>query len=244
MRSLCTLIFTCLLSCFLFITSALAEDYIIAAAGGYRKPFTALTAAFEQKTGIKIPQVYGHMGQIIAQAYENKDIAFVCGDQTVLEKAKNIHFSQMVKLGEGKLVIAYRKGMAIKDAAMLQDATMKTVAMPDPKSTIYGLAAQQYMERSGLIEAIKPKIITVSSVPQVTSYLVSGDADTGFINITDALGAGDNIGGFIKLDSAYYDRIIISCGVVAQDGKQDDIQAFINFLQSTDAQNILTQYGL
>ena len=70
----------------------------------------------------------------------------------------------------------------------------------------------------------------VQTVPQVSSYLITGEADIGFINLTNALAIEDRIGGYILVDDKEYSDIMISLGVI----KKDDIEAneFLEFLKN------------
>ncbi|WP_444462172.1 molybdate ABC transporter substrate-binding protein [Rhodobacter capsulatus] len=70
------------------------------------------------------------------------------------------------------------------------------VGIPDKKSAIYGKAGRQFPNHAGLAAKVDPKLITVATVPQVTAYLTSGDVDAGFLNIADAIGAKDDLGGW------------------------------------------------
>ena len=62
------------------------------------------------------------------------------------------------------------------------------IALPDAEKAIYGLAATEWMKSRGIHETLQAKLITAATVPQVTSYLVAGEVDAGFINVTDAIG--------------------------------------------------------
>ncbi|UXN04005.1 molybdate ABC transporter substrate-binding protein [Bartonella sp. HY406] len=227
-----------------FGSAALADNAIIASAGGFRKPITELATQFEQQSGLKLDQVYGHMGQIITQASENKDVALACGDESVLKAAKNVEFSKMLPLGDGKLVLAFRKGLKIEDTKDIVAADITKIGVADQKSAIYGMAAREFLQNSKLDKEVDDKILPVASVPQVTSYIVSGDVDAGFINATDALGAGDKIGGFIEVDQKLYTPIKISCAVTKDHAETKVVKEFSSFLETQAAQSILKRYGL
>ncbi|MGB3271639.1 MAG: hypothetical protein WBA66_01915 [Xanthobacteraceae bacterium] len=42
---------------------------------------------------------------------------------------------------------------------------------------------------------------------------LSGEVDAGFVNATDAIGTGNNIGGFVEVDAALYAPVEVVCGV-------------------------------
>lgn len=184
---------------------AAAEEATLAAGAGFRRPLAEVATAFEAQSGHKILQTYGHLGQVIAQARESGQISIVCGDAAVLQSAKGISFAHMARLGLGKLVVAYRKGVTLAKPEDLAGEAFKRIGIPDQANAIYGKAGRQFLDRAQLAKAIDPKLIAVATVPQVTSYISNGEIDAGFVNATDAIGAGDTIGGFVEVPAPLYD---------------------------------------
>ncbi|KQB12193.1 molybdate ABC transporter substrate-binding protein [Rhodobacter capsulatus] len=220
-------------------SASLAEDLVIGAGAGYRRPMAEAVAAWKAQSGDSVGEVYGNMGQVLGQARESGKMAMVCGDKAVLAKAEGLRFERFLPLGTGKLVVAFRKGVSLADPAELAGERIVKVGIPDEKSAIYGKAGRQYLDRSGLAAKVDPKLVAVATVPQVTAYLISGDVDAGFLNITDAIGAGADLGGWVAVDPGLYPPIEISCGVL-----DASAEGFAAFLTTPAAQKILQHYGL
>jgi molybdate transport system substrate-binding protein len=224
-------------------TGVVAEEATLAAGAGFRRPLSEVAAAYEQATGHKILQIYGHMGQVMAQARESGQLALVCGDQALLKGAGGVTFERFTRLGPGKLVVAYRKGITLAKADDIAGESIARIGTPDQANAIYGKAGQQFLERAGLTDKVAPKLVKVGTVPQVTSYVISGEVDAGFVNATDAIGAGANIGGYVEVGQDFYDPVDVSCGAVA--GKPSQAaDGFLAFLATPQARAILTRYGL
>jgi molybdate transport system substrate-binding protein len=223
---------------------ARSDEITLAAGAGFRRPISEIAVAFEKEKGHKIAQIYGHMGQVLAQARDSGKVAIVCGDRSVLDGAKGLTFGGFAKLGLGKLVVAYRKGLTLTQPEDIQKPEFKRVGIPDQANAIYGKAGRQFLERASLAKAIDPKLLAVATVPQVTSYLVSGEIDAGFVNATDAIGAAGNIGGFVEVDQKLYDPVEVSCGIVAASATGPAVADFMTFLNTAAARAILTRYGL
>lgn len=220
-------------------SASLAEDLVIGAGAGYRRPMAEAVAAWEAQSGQSVGEVYGNMGQVLGQARESGKMAMVCGDKAVLAKAEGLHFERFLPMGKGRLVVAFRKGMSLADPAELAGDSVTKIGIPDKKSAIYGKAGRQYLDHAGLAAKVDPKLVTVATVPQVTAYLTTGDVDAGFINITDAIGAKDDLGGWVEVDPSLYQPIDITCGVL--DASAEGLAAF---LATPAAQEILRHYGL
>jgi molybdate transport system substrate-binding protein len=219
-----------------------AEEMTLAAGAGYRRPIAELAAAYEKQSGDKVLQIYGHMGQVLAQARESDRIALVCGDRAMLERAQGVTFGRIARLGLGKLVIAFRKGLALTKAGDIAGPEFKRIAIPDQASAVYGKAGRQFLDRSGLAAAVNSRLIAVATVPQVTSYVASGEVDAGFINATDAIGAAGNLGGYVEVDAKLYDPAEIVCGVRTPTAKA--AEALVQFIGSEQVRAILQRHGL
>lgn len=227
-----------------FPALAFADDIVLAAGAGFRRPIAELATAYEKAKGHKVAQVYGHLGQVLAQARTSGKIKIVCGDRAVLDGAKDISFSKFARLGLGKLVVAYRKGLALQKPEDIVRDDVRRIGIPDQANAIYGKAGRQFLTKTGLAKEIDPKLLAVATVPQVTSYVVSGEVDAGFVNATDAIGAAGNIGGFIEVDQKLYDPVEVSCAIVGPANDVAGVGGFLAFIDTAEARSILTRYGL
>lgn len=235
----------CLALSFGFGRPAAAADALLVAAGaGYKRPITELAEAFAKQSGIRLEQLYGHMGGVLNQAKQSGQVAVIFGDLSFLEKTDIVTFASFLPLGDGRLVVAWPRGTTLQSAAELADARFARIAIPDAKAAIYGIAATEFLQRSGLESALRPRLQMASTVPQVTAYVVSGEIDAGFINLTEALAVRDRIGGYLEIDRALYSPIRIVGGVIKGFETQDAVKKLGAFLLTPEARAILDKYGL
>ncbi|NTW63811.1 MAG: molybdate ABC transporter substrate-binding protein [Chlorobiaceae bacterium] len=227
----------------LFSAALRAETITIASGAGYKRPLMEITSKYEQKTGGHIDAVFGNMQQIISQAQMSGNVSIIFGDKSFFDQSA-ISFANYYPVGQGKLVLAWRKGLHVKRITDISDKRIARVGIPDEKKAIYGRVAAEYLEKSGLSGAVKGKLLVVSTVPQVSAYLVSGEIDAGFINITDAIGIQENIGGYLVADQSRYTPIHIQAGVVKGFEGRAEIREFLQFLQERESIAILHHYGL
>ena len=116
--------------------------------------------------------------------------------------------------------------------------------MPDPEKAIYGKAASQYLEKSGLQKTVAGKLLVVATVPQVTTYLLSGEVDAGFVNRTDVMDLGEAIGGYLEIDPTQYAPIAIGAERLAEAKNPAGARAFAAFLAGDAARALAVKYGL
>jgi molybdate transport system substrate-binding protein len=229
---------------FLCHTSAFAETLTLAAGAGYKRPVTEIIQAYETSGGSKIDQIYGNMGQITMQARASGTIAFIVGEEGFL-RSSGLEFSAFHHIGRGVLVIAYVKGLRLREPEDLLKPKVARVALPDEKHAIYGKAAKEFLHKTGLFNKLEKKLFVVSTVPQVSAYLISGEVEAGFINLTDALYIKDKIGGYLTPDRAAYSPIKLVLGVMkGYEGKASS-NRFVRFLETDPhVKQILRKAGL
>lgn len=223
--------------------SALAENLVVAAGAGYKKLVTDLATAFEKESGIKPELSFGNMGQMTTQAKAGGVIDVIVGEKGFLEGA-GLSFSGIAPIGKGILVVAWPKGKKFAAASDVAKPEVKRVAMPDPEKAIYGKAASQFLEKSGLAKKVADKLLVVATVPQVTTYILSGEVDAGFVNRTDVMGLGDKIGGFLEVDPSQYAPIEIVAGNLAGAPNAATAKKFAAFLASKPAKDIAAAHGM
>jgi len=236
-------LFTLLLMLSLY-GSAFGESLLIAAGAGYKRPVAELAEAYEKKTGNKVEQIYGHMAGVVTQARQSGKVALIFGDLSYLEKVEGLSFSAFLPVGNGKLVVGWPTGKTLKSALDLADPRFARIAIPDPKAAIYGIAAMEFVRSANIEAAVKDRLQIVSTVPQVSAYLITGEIDAGLFNLTEALAIKDKIGGYVDVDQKYYSPIRIVAGVVKGFEDQGAVKALNDFLKTNEARSVLAKYGL
>ncbi|MFT4191298.1 MAG: molybdate ABC transporter substrate-binding protein [Comamonas sp.] len=219
-----------------------ADTVLIAAMGGYRKPVLELVEAFRQETGLQAQAAFGHVKQIETQAPQNPEVTFLIGDKSLLEPTGL--FSRFDRLGMGRLVLVASKGKALAKPDDLKTPAFARIALAHPSRTVFGAAADACLKRLGFADALAPKLLEVESVPQVGSYIASGEVDAGFVNKTEALAIADRSGSSLEMPQSCYEPIEISLGTVKNRLLNDAAKRFLVFLQSDVARNIMTANGL
>jgi len=231
-----------LLLLFAFTTLAQAENLTVASGAGYKRLVTELAAAYEAKSGKKVDLIFGNMGQIVSQAKASGKIQIIIGEHSFLQQA-GLPLDSFTEIGRGTLVVAWPKGKTFSTLSDLAKPDVKRVAMPDPAKAIYGIAGKAALSHAGLTDAMKEKLLVVATVPQVMTYVVTGEVDAGLANLTDVLGLTGKIGGHFIVDHALYPPISIGSGVL-KGTQTPETAAFITFLSSPQGRELARKHGL
>lgn len=216
-----------------------ASEITLAAGAGYKKMTLELLENFSAKN--KIDSTFGNVRQITTQA-QNHDISLLIGDKKFFDGIEGFDTKVYQKIGDGKLVLIYPKEKAIKSIKDLENASVKKIAMPDAKKAIYGRATTQLIKNANL--NISNKMLEVATVPQTASYVISGEVDAGFVNLSEALVIKDKIGGILQIDQSLYNQIEIVALELESCSKKSVCKEFLDYLKSDVAKKIIKKYGL
>ncbi|WP_432738318.1 molybdate ABC transporter substrate-binding protein [Maridesulfovibrio sp. FT414] len=216
---------------------------VIASGAGYRSLVDKLADTYTTQTGNEIERIYGNMARVTAQAKNSGQVDLVLGDKNFLDKsALDCCASQNV--GRGRLVIAYPKGKNFSGVDDLLSAEVKRIALPDTKRAIYGKAAMEFLKNKGVLAKVEPKLLMVATVPQSASYVVAGEVDYAFINLTHARKVADSIGGYVVVDESAYSPITIIVEQMSGSARPEECRSFMDFLKSDTAAKIVASYGM
>ncbi|WP_291325188.1 molybdate ABC transporter substrate-binding protein [Desulfovibrio sp. UCD-KL4C] len=227
----------------LCIPAAAQSKMILASGAGYRSLVDDLADTYTKKTGNQIERIYGNMSRVTAQANVSGAVDMVLGDANFLKKAK-IPFKTTHKIGNGKLVVAFPKGSSFHTKADLLNDKVTRIAIPDTNRAIYGKAALQYFKNTKIYDKIESKLLIVATVPQSASYVVAGEVDYAFINLTHARKIAKSIGGYVLIDQKDYSPINIIIGQMVTSANQKDCEDFLKFLTTEEAAKITAKHGM
>lgn len=223
--------------------AALAETPAVTTGAGYKKMVEQVSALYREHSGKPLTEMYGGaIGPILEQIKAGSGASVVISDKATLQ-ASDVPFATFQPLGEAVLVLAWKKGLDLKSVDDLRDPAIHAVGYPDKKTAIYGKAAFSLLNKSGLYKDIESKLSMLSTVPQVFSYLLTGDLDAGFVNLAVVRQQGDNIGGWLEVKDGY-DPLFLVAGVVKGHENDPDVRALVNFLGTDKARAVYASHGL
>lgn len=124
----------------------------------------------------------------------------------------------------------------------LTDANIRRIAMGEPRSVPAGQYAQQVLEKLGIFNQIKPKLVFANNVRQVLASVESGNADAGLVYATDAK-ISNRVKVVVAADEKFHSPIVYPMGVIKTSRNIPAAKEFLDFLSSNQAKAILRKYG-
>src|SRR5262249_40037574 len=149
--------------------------------------------AFAKATGHKAILSFGSSGQFYTQmAHGAPYEVFLSADAERPAKAEQdglaVPHTRFI-YAVGRLVL-YSKtpGLGDNRGAVLKTDKFAKLAIADPAAAPYGQAAVETMQKLGVYDQLKPKIVQGTSITQTYQFVASGAAELGFVALSQVVG--------------------------------------------------------
>jgi molybdate transport system substrate-binding protein len=238
--------------------AASAQQLTVAAAADLNYALKDVSARFEQQTGNKVALSFGASGNLYAQIQNGApyDLFFSADSKYPgkLAEAGLIDKSSLHPYATGHLVLWLPQSLrgfandraATREhiAAILLRPEVKRIAIANPEHAPYGRAALTALERLGIRDKVKSKLVLGENVSQAAQFAQSGNAQAALISLSLALSPPmKRAGDYWKLPADTYPEIEQVAGIVAASRHKQAAQAFIEFVRSGEGAAILKRYG-
>lgn len=223
-----------------------AAEVKVAVAANFAEPAREIAQRFRQRTGHSATLSVGSSGQHYAQIANGAPFGvLLSADRERPEKAEAEGLAvagSRFTYATGRLVLYSRQaGLVDGRGAVLRTGRFRKLAVADPKTAPYGVAAVETMRSLGLYDALAPKRVQGSSITQAYQFVQTGAAELGFVALSQVAGIK---GGSRWLVPAGLHAPIEQQAVLLRPGAGDvAAQAFLRFLRSPEAKAIIRRYG-
>ncbi len=236
----------CLLLAFAPILNA--AEVRVAVAANFLATLKALVPLYEQQSGDRLLVSAGSSGKLYAQIINGAPYdVLLSADQHYPEKL----IQQGKALAEPRFV--YATGVLVLwsadetplDETRLTEAEVKRIALANPATAPYGATAKQALDKMGLWQALEKKIVRGESVGQAFQFVASGNAQLGFIALSQVLNPRN------RFNRRYYWTVpadfhapLVQEAVLLEYGKKNAAaRRFLEFLNSPAARDVISEYG-
>ena len=228
---------------------AQADEVSVAVAANFTAPMQKIAADFEKATGHKAQLVFGSTGKFYAQIKSGApfQVLLAADDETparLVKEGDGVAGSQFT-YAIGKLVLwSPKPGFVDDKGEVLKSGRFEHLSIANPKLAPYGLAAVETLKALGLADALQPKLVTGESITQAQQFVVSGNAELGFIAFAQIHKDGKLIDGSYWLVPGKYHTPIRQDAVVLDKGKGSAAAvALMGYLKSPAAVAVIRAYG-
>jgi len=125
----------------------------------------------------------------------------------------------------------------------LLDASVEKIAIANPEHAPYGRAAVAALQKAGIYESVKAKLVYGENISQAAQFVQSGNAQAGIVAMSLAVSSAMRDGKRWEIPAEMHPAIEQGA-IVLKDAKNKEVaQAFLEFLKSAAGRAILSKYG-
>ena len=227
-----------------------AEVLTIAVASNFRVPAEQIAASFEQQTGHQVRISSASTGKLYAQINSGApfDVLLAADSKRprLLEEAGvGIRGTRQTYAIGGLVLWSRDPANAGADCRKsLRELGTRRLAIANPKTAPYGIAAREYLTNAGLWTSVSPRLVYGENIAQALHFVATGNASLGLIaasqlrdsrlpEATCTWRVPAELHAPIEQQAIQVDRPV----------SQQAAAAFLDFLQGVAAREIVTRYG-
>ncbi|MEZ5700847.1 MAG: molybdate ABC transporter substrate-binding protein [Burkholderiaceae bacterium] len=145
----------------------------------------------------------------------------------------------------GQLVLwSVQPGQVDDQGNVLRSANLGKVAHANPKTAPYGAAAMQVLDHLGLTGALTSHLVQGESIGQTFGFAKSGNADVGFVAMSQVLSGGKlKEGSMWVIPQTFYSPIKQDAVLLQRGHENAAAKALLTLLQSAEIKELIRSYG-
>ena len=219
----------------------------ISAAASLKEAMADLEAAYTSKN----PEVsfvinYGSSGSLQQQIEQGApcDLFISAGEKqmTALEEEGLLLDGTNKDLVKNSLVLVTSNDSEISSIDSLNSDAVSKIALGEPSSVPAGKYADETLTSLAIKDSLNNKLVFAKDVKEVLAWTASGNADAGFVYLSDAL-SSDGVKIVETISEEYHSPITYPVAIIKDSDDIDAAKAFEDFLFTEEAQEIFEKYG-
>lgn len=228
-----------------------AGQTLVAVAANFAAPMARLAEDFHVATGHTVRLTSGPTGRFFAQISAGGapfEVLLAADDETpqrLLAQGLAVAGSAFT-YAVGELVLwSAQPGLVDPEGAVLaQPQRFNRLALANPKLAPYGAAAMQVLRARGLAQTLAPRLVMGESVAQAYQFVVSGNAELGFVALAQVSGPGRTAGGSMwKVPGGLHAPIRQDAVLLVPGAANPAAHALLDYLKSAPARALIARYG-
>lgn len=226
-----------------------AAEAQVAVAANFAEPIKAIAAELHKTTGHTLKITLGSTGKLYAQIRNGAPFdVLLAADAATPQRLEQDGLAQpgsRFTYANGQLALwSARAGRIDAQGAVLRAADLGKVALAAPKLAPYGAAAVQAMDRLGLADALRPRLVQGESIGQAFNFVATGNADVGFVALSQVMEAGRLKSGSVwVLPPTLYSPIRQDAVLLRRGAQNEAAQALLRLLQSPQTRELIRAHG-
>lgn len=225
--------------------AARAAEVKVAVAANFTDAVKEIGALFEKASGHKAVFSFGPTGGLYNQITQAAPFEiFLAADQSRPAQAIKEGYGvpgTIFTYATGKLVLFSKTDGLKLGEQTLKDGKFAKIAIANPKTAPYGAAAVEVMQKLGVYDALKGKIVEGNNIAQTHQFVDTGNAEVGFVAFSQV---ALKPGGSRWIVPGNMHKTIAQDAVLLKTGADNEAaKAFVAFLKGPEARKVIEKYG-
>lgn len=229
--------------------TALGGEVRVAVAANFNSPMKVLMPLFERETGHTWLLSSGATSKLYAQIKSGAPFdVFLSADVETparLESENAALRGTRFTYARGRLVLwSAQADFVDAQGAVLLGGKFKHLGLAAPKLAPYGAAAVQTLTQLGQMDRLQGRFVQGESIAQAYSFVASGNAELGFVALSQVYESGKIKGGSGWIVPAHLHTPLRQDAVQLERGRGNAAAlAFLDFLKSEKARTVIRSFG-
>lgn len=232
----------------LAMPGAQAEEVRVAVAANFLATLQAIAPLYEQQSGNSLVISGASTGKLYAQIVNGAPYdVLLAADQVYpekLEQAGKVVGGSRFVYARGRLVLwRAQPGPIAQDS--LTAPGIRHIAIANPRTAPYGLAAKQVLESLGLWDSLQDKLVQGESIGQAFQFVASGNAQLGFVALSQVLSPANRFNRryYWLVPQDHYEPLRQGAALLEFGRHNQAARRFLTFLQGEEVRQVMEQFG-
>jgi molybdate transport system substrate-binding protein len=218
----------------------------VAAAADLTKAFEEIGREFEAGGGGKVTFKFGSTGQIAQQLRQGAPFdVFAAANVSFIDDvvaAGACDGATKTLYARGRIVLWSRKGGVAPARSLdeLTDGRFVKIAIANPDHAPYGKAAREALEKAGVWDKVKDRLVFGENIKQTMQFAETGNAEVAIVALSLATGSD---GEYTTIDEALHNPLEQAMAACKGEGDAATARAFVAFVGSEKGRAIMRKYG-
>lgn len=226
-----------------------ADEVLVAVASNFAAPAARLAEDFRAATGHVLRIASGSTGKFQVQIAAGApfEVLLAADDETPARLIAEGHAvpGTAHTYAVGRLVLwSPQPGRVDDRGAVLASPSVGRLAIANPRVAPYGRAAMEVLRARGLEAALAPRLVTGESVAQAWQFVSTGNADLGFVALSQVMGPGRPVvGSMWRVPESLHEPIRQDAVLLRPGASRPAARAFLAWLRGEAAREVIRRHG-
>lgn len=233
----------------LFLSAKLfAAELTVHAAASLTDAMKEIAATYEKQSGDKLQLNFGASSLLARQIEEGAPAdLFLSADEAKMDNLEN---KGLLLPGTRRsllsnllvIVVSNDAHAAPKSASDLVKPEYKKIALAQPDSVPAGIYAREYLQKLGLWEKVKDKVVPTENVRAALAAVESGNVEAGFVYKTDSL-ISKKVKVAVEISATEGPKISYPIAVIKSSKEPEHAKKLEEYLAGPEARKVFEKFG-